>query len=61
MQETVREKFRHDNGLDFFANEISVTSGAKQVIFNAFMCSLNPGDEVIVPTSYRRHTSTSSG
>ncbi|HVW57492.1 MAG TPA: pyridoxal phosphate-dependent aminotransferase, partial [Rhizobiaceae bacterium] len=52
MKEAVREKFRRDNGLDFLANEISVAAGAKQVIFNAFMATLDPGDEVIVPTPY---------
>lgn len=52
MKEAVREKFRRDNGLDFSTQEISVASGAKQVIFNAFMATLDPGDEVIVPTPY---------
>jgi aspartate aminotransferase len=52
MKEAVREKFRRDNGLDFLVNEISVAAGAKQVIFNAFMATLDPGDEVIVPTPY---------
>lgn len=52
MKEAVREKFRRDNGLDFSTGEISVSAGAKQVIFNAFMATLDPGDEVIVPTPY---------
>ncbi|MFC3205554.1 pyridoxal phosphate-dependent aminotransferase [Aquamicrobium soli] len=52
MKEAVREKFRRDNGLDFSVDEISVAAGAKQVIFNAFMATLDPGDEVIVPTPY---------
>ena len=52
MKEAVREKFRRDNGLDFTAAEISVASGAKQVIFNAFMATLGPGNEVIVPAPY---------
>ncbi|PLP56359.1 aspartate aminotransferase [Mesorhizobium loti] len=52
MKEAVREKFRRDNGLEFSTQEISVASGAKQVIFNAFMATLDPGDEVIVPTPY---------
>ncbi|EXL01283.1 pyridoxal phosphate-dependent aminotransferase [Aquamicrobium defluvii] len=52
MKEAVQEKFRRDNGLDFSAGEVSVASGAKQVIFNAFMATLDPGDEVIVPTPY---------
>ncbi|MGE0630029.1 MAG: pyridoxal phosphate-dependent aminotransferase [Hyphomicrobiaceae bacterium] len=52
LKEAVREKFRRDNGLDCSTSEISVASGAKQVIFNAFMATLDPGDEVIVPTPY---------
>ena len=52
MKEAVREKFRRDNGLDFTPAEISVASGAKQVIFNAFMATLGPGNEVIVPAPY---------
>ncbi|CAI2931461.1 pyridoxal phosphate-dependent aminotransferase [Aminobacter niigataensis] len=52
MKEAIREKFRRDNGLDFAGSEISVASGAKQVIYNAFMATLDPGDEVIVPTPY---------
>lgn len=52
MKEAVREKFRRDNRLEFSTQEISVAAGAKQVIFNAFMATLDPGDEVIVPTPY---------
>jgi aspartate aminotransferase len=52
MKAAVQLKFRRDNGLDFALNEISVGAGAKQVIFNALMASLNPGDEVILPAPY---------
>ena len=52
MKAAVQLKFRRDNALDFALNEISVGAGAKQVIFNALMASLNPGDEVILPAPY---------
>lgn len=52
MKTAVQLKFKRDNGLDFALNEISVGAGAKQVIFNALMASLNPGDEVILPAPY---------
>lgn len=46
------EKFQRENGLSFEANQISVNSGGKHTIYNAFMATLNPGDEVIIPTPY---------
>lgn len=52
MKEAVQLKFRRDNGLDFALNEISVSTGAKQVIFNALMSTLDAGDEVILPAPY---------
>ena len=52
MKAAVQLKFRRDNALDFALDEISVGAGAKQVIFNALMASLNPGDEVILPAPY---------
>ena len=52
MKAAVQHKFQRDNGLDFALDEISVSAGAKQVIFNAMMASLNPGDEVILPAPY---------
>ncbi|MGI4778243.1 MAG: pyridoxal phosphate-dependent aminotransferase [Janthinobacterium lividum] len=52
MKEAVQLKFRRDNGLDFALNEISVSAGAKQVIFNALTATLDAGDEVILPAPY---------
>jgi aspartate aminotransferase len=56
LKAAIREKFRRDNGLDFAPEQITVSTGAKQVLYNAFMASLEPGDEVIIPapcwTSY---------
>lgn len=52
LKRAIQAKFKRDNGLDFGLNEITVASGAKQILFNAFMASLEPGDEVIIPTPY---------
>ena len=43
---------QHDNGLDFALNEITAGAGAKQILYNALMASVNPGDEVILPAPY---------
>jgi aspartate aminotransferase len=52
LKEAVAAKFRRDNGLNVTAADCFVASGGKQVIFNALMATLNPGDEVIVPVPY---------
>nr|WP_246820859.1 pyridoxal phosphate-dependent aminotransferase [Bradyrhizobium iriomotense] len=52
LKAAIRAKFRRDNGLDFALDEITVAAGAKQILFNAMMASLEPGDEVIIPTPY---------
>lgn len=52
LKKAVAEKFRRENGVDYAVDEITVGTGAKQVLFNAFMASLDPGDEVIIPTPY---------
>lgn len=52
LKAAIREKFRRENGLDYALDEIQVSAGAKHVIFNALMASLNPGDEVIIPVPY---------
>lgn len=48
----VIEKFGRENGLTFETNQITVNSGGKHTIYNAMMATLNPGDEVIIPTPY---------
>jgi len=45
-------KFQRENGLTYSADEITVNSGGKHTIYNAFMATLNPGDEVLIPTPY---------
>jgi aspartate aminotransferase len=48
MKAAIREKFARENGLAFDIDEISASSGSKQVISNAMMATLDPGDEVIM-------------
>lgn len=48
----VIEKFKRENNLSFEANQITINSGGKHTIYNAMMATLNPGDEVIIPTPY---------
>ena len=49
LREAVAGKLKRDQGLDYAPDEIIVGCGAKQVLFNAFLATLDPGDEVIVP------------
>jgi len=48
----VIEKFRRENDLSFQPNQITVNSGGKHTIYNAMVATLNPGDEVVIPTPY---------
>lgn len=52
LKTAIARKFRRENGLDYEPDEIIVSTGAKQVIYNAMMATLDPGDEVIIPTPY---------
>jgi len=52
LREAIRAKFARDNGLDYGLDEIIVSTGAKQIIFNAIMATVDTGDEVIVPAPY---------
>ena len=52
LKAAVAHKFQVENGLTYAANEIIVGTGAKQVIFNALMCTVDSGDEVIVPAPF---------
>lgn len=52
LKDAIIAKFKRDNGLDYAANQISVNSGGKHTLFNAFCATINPGDEVIVPAPY---------
>src|ERR1700710_3080725 len=50
LRAAVQRKFVRDNGLDYALDEILITNGGKQAIFDALMATCNPGDEVIIPT-----------
>ena len=52
LKAAIAAKFKNENNLDYTPAEISVGTGGKQVLFNALMATLNPGDEVIVPAPY---------
>lgn len=52
LKEAIVTKFKRDNGLDFNPNQIVVSTGAKQSLYNVVYALVNPGDEVIVPTPY---------
>ena len=52
LKAAIRDKFKRDNGLEFAQDEVTVSAGAKQILFNAMMATLDPGDEVIIPAPY---------
>jgi aspartate aminotransferase len=52
LREAVAEKLRRENGLDYSADEIVLSNGAKHSLFNIFMVLLDPGDEVIIQAPY---------
>lgn len=52
LKKAIAEKFHRENGLDYTTEEVTVATGAKQILFNAFMASIDSGDEVIIPTPY---------
>jgi aspartate aminotransferase len=52
LKAAVVGKFKRENGLDYKPSQISVGTGGKQVLYNAFVATLNPGDEVIIPAPY---------
>ncbi len=52
LKDAIITKFKRDNGLEYSRNQIIVGTGGKQVIYNFFLATLNPGDEVIIPAPY---------
>ena len=52
LKQAVVDKFKRENNLDYKTNQIIVSTGGKQVLYNALMVTLNPGDEVIIPAPY---------
>ncbi len=52
LKRAICAKFKRENNLDYRPEQVSVGTGGKQVLYNAFMATLNPGDEVIIPAPY---------
>ncbi|WP_028467751.1 pyridoxal phosphate-dependent aminotransferase [Nisaea denitrificans] len=52
LKDAICRKFKRDSNLDYARNQITVGTGGKQVLYNALMATLNPGDEVIIPAPY---------
>ncbi|HRX35988.1 MAG TPA: pyridoxal phosphate-dependent aminotransferase [Aestuariivirga sp.] len=52
LKKAICAKFKRENGLDYAPAQVSVGTGGKQVLFNAIMATVNPGDEVIIPAPY---------
>ena len=52
LKKAIQAKFKRENGLSYDVNQITVGTGGKQVLYNAFMATINKGDEVIIPAPY---------
>ncbi len=52
LKQAVCDKLKRDNALDYSPQQVSIGTGGKQILYNALMATLNPGDEVIIPTPY---------
>ena len=52
LRKAIVKKFKRENNLDYKPEQTIVGTGGKQILFNAFMATLNPGDEVIIPAPY---------
>ena len=52
LKHAICEKFLRDNTLSYTPAQVSVGSGGKQILYNALVATLNPGDEVVIPAPY---------
>lgn len=52
LKQAICAKMKRDNGLDYTVSQISVGTGGKQILYNALVATLNPGDEVVIPAPY---------
>ncbi len=52
LRKAIAAKFKRENGLDYSLDQITVGTGGKQVLYNAFVATLDPGDEVVIPAPY---------
>ena len=52
LKRAIAAKFKRENGLEYETSQITVSSGGKQVLYNALVATVNPGDEVVIPAPY---------
>src|SRR6202049_3607416 len=52
LRDAIAAKFKRENGLDYKASQTIVGTGGKQILYNAFLVSMNKGDEGIIPAPY---------
>src|ERR1043166_7276699 len=52
LKRAICDKFKRENGLDYEPGQITVSSGGKQVLYNALCATLSPGDDVVIPAPY---------
>src|SRR5215831_3987410 len=52
LKRAVAGKFKRENGLDYETSQITISSGGKQVLYNALVATINPGDEVLIPAPF---------
>jgi aspartate aminotransferase len=52
LKKAISAKFKRENGLDYKPSQVTVGTGGKQVLFNALIATVNPGDEVVIPAPY---------
>lgn len=52
LKQAICTKFKRENGLEYTPAQVSVGTGGKQILYNALMATLNPGDEVVIPAPY---------
>ena len=52
VRESIATKFKRDNGIDYTADQIVISTGAKQSLLNIFLALVNPGEEIIIPAPY---------
>lgn len=52
LKQAICDKFKRDNGLDYTPSQVTVGTGGKQILYNALMATMNPGEEVVIPAPY---------
>lgn len=52
LRQAICDKFKNENGIEYTPDQVIVGTGGKQVLYNAFMATINPGDEVVIPAPY---------